>query len=155
MIDRPGLKPIGPAGGRQASSSRRPPGDGSDFKAILKRELGAEVKFSRHAQERLKSRPLGEGQVRQLESAVDRAASKGVRESLVLMDDLALVVSVPNRTVITAVHGERMNREIFTNIDSAVIVRDGAGPSSGGPGRGLTEAAHAGRLTSLKEADRV
>ena len=48
-------------------------------------------------------------------------AAKGARESLVLMDGLALVVSVANRTVITAVGTDRMTDQIFTNIDSAAV----------------------------------
>ena len=54
-------------------------------------------------------------------AAVDRAAAKGARESLVLVDDTAFVVSVRNRTVITAVDRARMRDQVFTNIDSAVI----------------------------------
>jgi flagellar operon protein len=52
---------------------------------------------------------------------VGRAAGKGSRDSLVLVDGTAFVVSVPNRTVITAVGSEHMREHIFTNIDSAVI----------------------------------
>jgi flagellar operon protein len=49
------------------------------------------------------------------------AASKGARESLVLLDQTAFVVSVPNRTVITVVDKENLKQNVFTNIDSAVI----------------------------------
>ncbi len=52
---------------------------------------------------------------------MDKAAAKGARESLILMDNLALVVSIRNRTVITAVDEKRMKEHVFTNIDSAVI----------------------------------
>jgi flagellar operon protein len=58
-----------------------------------------------------------------LNQAVDRAESKGAKESLVLMDQLALIVSIKNRTVITAVDGESMKENVFTNIDSAVIAK--------------------------------
>jgi flagellar operon protein len=63
-----------------------------------------------------------------LRDAVDRAEAKGAREALVLMSrpsreqDLALVVSVKNRTVITAMDGDSLKDNVFTNIDSAVIV---------------------------------
>ena len=53
--------------------------------------------------------------------AVSKAAAKGARESLILLDDLALVVSVKNRTVITAIAPDRIRENVFTNIDSAVI----------------------------------
>jgi len=64
-----------------------------------------------------------------LRGAVDRAEAKGAREALILMSrpsrdqDLALVVSVKNRTVITAMDGETLKDNVFTNIDSAVVVR--------------------------------
>ena len=62
-------------------------------------------------------------QMDQLKGAVDKAAQKGARESLILMNnDLALVVSVRNRTVITAMDGSSIKDNVFTNIDSAVIV---------------------------------
>ena len=56
-----------------------------------------------------------------LRSAVDKAAGKGSRDSLVLMDDLAMVVSITNRTVVTVVDRENLKQNVFTNIDSAVI----------------------------------
>ena len=60
--------------------------------------------------------------MKQLQEAVNRARAKGARESLVLMGELALVVSVKNNTVITAVDGANMRVNVFTNIDSAVII---------------------------------
>jgi flagellar operon protein len=91
---------------------------------MLDTALAQPVKFSGHAQERLAAskRTLSETEMKDLAGAVDRAAQKGARDALVLMKDLALVVSVKNRTVITAVDGERMKENIFTNIDSAVIL---------------------------------
>ena len=83
------------------------------------------VKFSQHASQRLQTRNinLSNEQMNQLKSAVDKAAQKGARESLILMNnDLALVVSVTNRTVITAMDGSSIRDNVFTNIDSAVIV---------------------------------
>jgi flagellar operon protein len=56
-----------------------------------------------------------------LQGAVQRAASKGARDALVLMDDLAMVVSVTNRTVVTVVDKDNLKQNVFTNIDSAVI----------------------------------
>lgn len=83
----------------------------------------AEVKLSAHAQQRLHEghRNLGPAEMQRLQQAVDRAAAKGARNSLVILDDLALVVSVTNRTVITAAGGERLKEGVFTGIDSAVI----------------------------------
>ena len=56
-----------------------------------------------------------------LNGAVQRAAGKGSRDALVLMDDLAMVVSITNRTVVTVVDKESLKQNVFTNIDSAVI----------------------------------
>lgn len=59
--------------------------------------------------------------MQRLAGAVDKAAAKGSRDSLVLMDDLALVVSIRNRTVITAVDANSRRGNVFTNIDSVVL----------------------------------
>ncbi len=84
----------------------------------------ADIKLSAHAQTRLASRriSLTEQDMAKLGDAITKAAAKGARESLVLMDKAALVVSVPNRTVITAVARDDMKENIFTNIDSALIL---------------------------------
>lgn len=117
------LRPAGPAA--PAGGAGRTEGKGArSFAQVLGEKLAAgPLQFSRHAQERLREagRQLTTEQVRALEEAVDRAAAKGAKESLVLMDDLALVVSVKNRTVITAVAGERMKEQVFTGIDSAIL----------------------------------
>lgn len=98
---------------------------GKDFQSILQQQILEEssVKFSGHALERLRSREIqfdAECEAR-LGEAIARLAEKGGRESLVIMGDLALIVSVRNRTVITAIDGEHIKDNVFTNIDSAVI----------------------------------
>jgi flagellar operon protein len=93
-----------------------------NFQDIFRQELG-EVKFSQHALARLEQRDirLDAGQVGRLKAAVDKAAQKGARDSLVLMDKLAFVVSVRNRTVITAMADGQLKDNLFTNIDSAIV----------------------------------
>jgi len=94
------------------------------FRKVLEEEQ-KELKFSKHALERLRNRKitLDEAQLDKLYQAVDKAEKKGARESLILFrENLALVVSVKNRTVITALDGESMKENVFTNIDSAVII---------------------------------
>jgi flagellar operon protein len=94
------------------------------FDQVLERELTG-VKFSQHALQRLQSRNINIDQagLAKLSSAVDKAAQKGAKESLVLMgNDLALVVSVKNKTVITAMDGASIKDNVFTNIDSAIII---------------------------------
>jgi flagellar operon protein len=79
--------------------------------------------FSKHAIERAQRRgiPLDAATLGRLQEGVGRIAGKGARDSLVLVDGNAFVVSVPNRTVITAVGSQHMREHVFTNIDSAVI----------------------------------
>lgn len=104
-----------PAGTRPASSS---------FKDVLDSKLKpANITFSAHAAKRLDQSGirLSDSQLEQLERAVTSVERKGGRESLVVLDDLAFVVSVRNRTVITAIESERLRDNVFTKIDSAVI----------------------------------
>ncbi len=83
----------------------------------------AALRFSKHALERAQRRgiPLDPVTVRRLSEGVGRAAGKGSRDSVVLVDGTAFVVSVDNRTVVTAVGSEHMREHVFTNVDSAVI----------------------------------
>lgn len=97
-----------------------PSGTGPAFSEVLSSKL----KVSGHAATRLQSRniQLDEAAWERVLSGVERAAAKGAKESLVMVDDVALVVSVKNRTVITAVDQQHLKENVFTNIDSAVIV---------------------------------
>lgn len=96
---------------------------GVSFKDMLKHRIEP-VRFSGHAQERLAARNiiLTAQELSKIEVAVDRASQKGARASLILLNDLALIVSIQNRTVITVMDGSSMKENVFTNIDSAVIV---------------------------------
>lgn len=79
------------------------------------------LKFSKHANERLATRNinLSEDQMERLESGTTKAREKGIRESLVMVDDLAFIVNIKNNTVVTAL-GDSSD-SVFTNIDGAVI----------------------------------
>ena len=83
----------------------------------------AGVQFSGHALQRIERRgiPMDPQTLVRLNEGVNRAAAKGGRESVVLVDGTAFVVSVRNKTVITAVDPAHMRDHVFTNIDSAVI----------------------------------
>jgi flagellar operon protein len=83
----------------------------------------ATLKFSRHASNRLADRQieLTEEQMDRLTEGTLKAGAKGIRDSLVMVDDLAFIVNVPNGTVITALDQTQADEKIFTNIDGAVI----------------------------------
>jgi flagellar operon protein len=83
-----------------------------------------ELKFSAHAKARLESRgiDLSADDLVRMQEAVQRVSQKGSRESLVLTDKAAFVVSVKNNTVITAVDRDSLKENIFTNIDSTVMI---------------------------------
>ncbi|RMF47288.1 MAG: hypothetical protein D6751_03110 [Deltaproteobacteria bacterium] len=94
------------------------------FDQLLRQKLDTgQLKFSRHASERMQQRGLrlDPGQTTRLEQAMTRLEDKGGKDSLVLLDNLALVVSVDNSTVVTIADRQQMKENIFTNIDSAVI----------------------------------
>ncbi|WP_110953267.1 TIGR02530 family flagellar biosynthesis protein [Anaerosinus massiliensis] len=98
--------------------------EGKDsFSKLLDQEISG-VKFSQHALDRMKFRNLqfSSHDLMKLNDAVEKIAQKGAKESLVYMRDVALVVSVTNKTVITAMDGKSAKDTIFTNIDSAVIL---------------------------------
>ena len=83
-----------------------------------------ELKFSKHATKRLDEREisLSSEQSDRLSAGVEQAGKKGINDSLVIVDSLAFIVNVPNRTVVTAMdQKDAMDSNVFTNIDGAVI----------------------------------
>jgi flagellar operon protein len=86
-------------------------------------EADQKVKFSNHAQKRLEVRSieLDKGSIDRLSTAVDKAQAHGAKESLILMDDLAFIVNVPDRTVVTTVDMNRRKEGVFTQIDTVVF----------------------------------
>ena len=87
-------------------------------------QLQTELRFSKHATNRLADRSitLSDNQLNRLSEGARKAGEKGIKESLVMVDQLAFIVNVPNRTVITAMDRTETNGNIFTNIDGAVIM---------------------------------
>ena len=83
-----------------------------------------ELKFSKHAIERLNSRniELTDSEIGRITDGVDKAKNKGVREALIMMDNKVFIASVSNKTIITAAMDEQLKESVFTNIDGAVIV---------------------------------
>ncbi|MEC0332990.1 TIGR02530 family flagellar biosynthesis protein [Paenibacillus macerans] len=93
----------------------------TSFKDMLADQL---IHFSNHAVKRLEQRgiEIKPEQLHQIKSAIDSAAAKGAKDSLILMKDMALIVNISNRTVVTAMDGNSMKDNVFTQIDSAVII---------------------------------
>ena|SRR5271165_1046645 len=128
-ITNPALLPPGaagvPAAPAAAPGRARPSAPGGTFADELAKVAGGAkpLQFSRHALDRVQRRgiELDSSTLKRLNEGVSRAAGKGSRDSLVLVDGTAFVVSVSNHTVITAVGSEHMKENVFTNIDSAVI----------------------------------
>ena len=99
------------------------------FEDILKRrvtekEQSGELKFSKHAVQRLNERniSLSDEQLERLQDGARRSSEKGIRESLVVMDEFAFIVNTQKNTVITAMEQGRQGENIYTNIDGAVFV---------------------------------
>ena len=107
-------------------NQRKPDGKPSAFDQVLTQKLPSleGVKFSQHAQDRLRARGINmsQAEIGLLNSAVNNLAQKGGKESLIMMGDAAFVVSVKNRTVVTAMDRSQMQGNVFTNIDSAVVI---------------------------------
>lgn len=99
---------------------------GLSFQDILRQKSqGTEaLKFSKHAIGRLADRniELSDSQMERLEVGAKKAEQKGIRDSLVIVDQLAFIVNVPNRTVVTAMDSTETTDNIFTNINGAVIM---------------------------------
>ena len=118
--------PIGPQAGAARTPAQPPnrPGSatGVSFQQALQ-QVGQGIQLSRHAQKRVDSRDLDLDPARlsRLNSAINRAAEKGSRNSVVMLDNLAVVVDVNQRTVVTAMNAQEGKERVFTNIDSVVI----------------------------------
>lgn len=105
--------------------------EGNSFDKVLQEKQiekkvneNSNLKFSKHAVERLADRQidLTKDQMTRLENGAKKASEKGINESLVMVDSLAFIVSVKNKTVITAMDSEETTDHIFTNIDGAVLM---------------------------------
>lgn len=135
-------QPLGPAGGAGKSAGPPRPSIGPSFNDVFAEKLATppvpekltgppasaapppDIKLSAHAQQRLQSRQihLDKKDWERIHAGIEKAAAKGAKEALVIGDKAAMVVSIKNRTVITAVDPAGMKDNVFTNIDSAVLV---------------------------------
>lgn len=96
------------------------------FKETFSQEMAkaSDIKFSKHAQQRMFSRgiELSDEKLAQLSQAIDKAAVKGSKDTLILDEDAAYVASIPTRTIISAFSRANLQEGVFTSIDSAVIL---------------------------------
>lgn len=156
--------PIHPVSPMQAPGMARPapktqPGH---FASVFDKALrqSEEVRFSAHALQRLEERNivLDETELDRIQEALDALAAKGARTSLLVLERVSLVMSVPNRTVITAMPSDEAGQTVFTNIDSAVVGRptttkqtatQGPVPDRGGPRAAERPTRHTAQEISL------
>jgi flagellar operon protein len=112
--------------GSQLPKTQQSDDNAESFNSLLQKEIQNvnDIKFTKHAQQRLTSRniTLSDEDVQKLSSAMDRAQEKGVQDSLVIMNNIAYIVSIPDKTVITAIPVNEAGQTTFTNIDGAVIL---------------------------------
>lgn len=109
------------------TTSQKTNSNGLSFQEILNKQATStdtELKFSKHAVSRLADRniELTDNQLERLNEGMQKAGAKGINESLVIVDQLAFIVNIPNNTVITAMDQTDTNENVFTNIDGAVII---------------------------------
>ncbi len=101
----------------------------TSFEDILQQKVNDstqldELKFSKHASQRLSNRniDLSEDQMQRLQKGAQLSSEKGIKESLVIMDDYAFIINTKNNTVVTAMENNPEADNIYTNIDGAVLV---------------------------------
>ena len=104
--------------------AKKPQTTGSTFDDLFKKELD-KIKFSAHAMKRLETSniEMSDTELSRLQDAVSRAEAKGAKDSLVMMDNKAFIVNIPNKTVVTALPIEESTDNVFTNIDSVVFAQ--------------------------------
>jgi flagellar operon protein len=119
----PSVAPVRP----QGTPVQIPPAIGPGFLEVLRDTVAPSqpLKFSAHAMQRLQSRNIDitSDDMDRMNQMADKAAAKGSKQSLFMMGDTAMVVSIKNRVVITAVDSDSMKDNVFTNIDSAAIIK--------------------------------
>ncbi|MCL1884796.1 MAG: hypothetical protein FWF81_13715 [Defluviitaleaceae bacterium] len=120
------IQPIENAPRKQETAEKTPAASALNFRELLGNQIGNQMEtpihFSKHASIRLNDRNINltGDQIDRVSDGIGKANEKGIRDSLVLVDDVALVVNVKSRTVITAIN--QMQENVFSNIDGAVIV---------------------------------
>lgn len=95
---------------------------GKSFNEVLRSKLEKDIKVSNHASERIKDLDIDYIDMEILKEGMNKAEKKGSKNSLIFYKDIAFIASVQNRTIITVIDKERAKENVFTNIDSVVIL---------------------------------
>ena len=123
-LDAGKVRPVDPNRPQAPDGSR--PSLGKPFGDFLQQEIqgNTRVQFSAHAAKRVAEMPapLSESELQRLDLGVEQVDQKGGKNALILVDDTAFIVSVKNKTVVTAVDQARVQNNVYTNIDSVAIV---------------------------------
>ena len=102
------------------------PGYGINFEAMLREQLGKKesVQFSKHAMQRVEQRgiEMNGTLLDRLNEAVEKAREKGAKDVVVIGEQGAFIVNVASNVVVTTISEREMKNNIFTNIDSAVLI---------------------------------
>lgn len=117
--------PVGNIGGFQkVSTSTSKSNNETSFKDVLNQALDKNSGYtlSKHAAERLEEIGFSENDMKNIERGFALAKGKGAKNSVMVYKDVALIASIENRTVITAVDRKRAESNVFTNVDSVVIL---------------------------------
>src|SRR5579875_1708062 len=126
-IIRPSTAPVRQAGAPVPIPTSSTATSAASVRDVLTQEgvaSGTSLKFYAHALQRLQSRniTLSADDVKRMKAMADKAAAKGAQQSLFMLRDVGMIVSIKNRTVITAVDSDSMRENVFTNIDSAAVI---------------------------------
>jgi flagellar operon protein len=121
MTDPIRVNPVQPQSSQLSSQVQNRPQTGNNFAETLAHVDG--LRFSNHAQKRLDDRAISipEDGIQRLSQAVEKAKARGGKESLILMDDLAFIVNVKDRVVVTTMDAKQRGEGVFTQIDSVVF----------------------------------
>ena len=95
-----------------------------NFKEILNKLIDKNQGYtlSKHAAERLREINFSENDMKNIEKGFKLAEDKGAKNSVMVYKDVALIASIENKTIITAVDKARAESNVFTNVDSVVIL---------------------------------
>jgi flagellar operon protein len=116
--------PVGNIGGFQKVTTSKSKSNETSFKDVLNQTLdkNSEYTLSKHAAERLKEIGFSENDMKNIGKGFELAEGKGAKNSVMVYKDVALIASIENKTVITAVEKSRAESNVFTNVDSVVIL---------------------------------